>query len=95
MLQLLMTLFFSAVIFWISWHWLGARELIKELLRDERRELQHQLNLAEDCLAEMAADPHPDETSEVLQLHYEKEARQLRRRLARINQDNRPQKEIP
>ncbi len=94
MLQLLFTLFFGAIIFRVMWTFLGVREFVTDLLRDEERELREKLTVVEDSLADLAAEPNPDETSKMLVLHYEKEARHLRRRLARLNEGRRTVKEI-
>ena len=84
MLQLMMILVFSSLIFRFAWKTLGAGKVITGLLNDERAALRKQLDMVEDTLAELEEDPHPSQTSEVLRSHYEKEARQLRRQLARV-----------
>ena len=89
---ILLELAFAGTIFWFAWGPLGAGKVVRGLLKDERAELQAQLDEAEDNLAELAADPAPDETSQMLKLHYEKEARTLRRRLARLDGREPPKK---
>lgn len=85
MVQILLTLLFSVVIFKVMWGPLGGRVWVKELLRDEGDELRRELAEAEDRLAEVENDPHPDETTETLRAHYESETSRLRRRLARLS----------
>lgn len=85
MVQLILTLVFSALIFSFMWGPLGAREWVTELLRDEGKELRRQLAEAEDRLAELDAGSEAQaDTTIVLRRHYETEAAGLRRRLARL-----------
>ena len=81
MLILLINTLFAGLVFWIMWSPLGGGKLVRGLLRDEKAELREELEEVEQKLSELADDPDPDETTVMLQTHFETEARNLRRQL--------------
>lgn len=84
MVILLMEIAFAATAFGVMWGPLGGGKLVRELLRNEEAELRVALADVETKLAEVAADPDPDETTAMLKEHYEGEAEALRRKLERL-----------
>ena len=84
MVMWLIQLVLAGAAFGVMWGPLGVGKLVRNLLRDEEAEIQAKIAEAEDKLAEITADPDPDETTAMLKAHWEQEIRSLRRQIERL-----------